>query len=96
MGLQAKKVSMYINEGDEWQERSLYNQILMLLRREGISGATVVRALEGFTENNDPGHKLPLIIQFIDSDDAVGRVLPQLREMAPKRLITLEEVDVLP
>lgn len=96
MGLQAKKVSMYINEGDEWKDQSLYLQILMLIRQEGISGATVVRALEGFTENLDPGHKLPLIIQFIDSEAKANRILPRLREMAPTRLITLEDVDLLP
>lgn len=96
MGAQAKQVSVYINEGDEWENHPLHIEILRLLRREGISGSTVVRALEGFTENSDPGRKLPLIIQFVDSEEHVARVLPLLRKMVPTRLITVQEVEVVP
>ena len=94
MGTRAKQVSIYINEGDEWQNNYLHIEILLMLRNEGIAGATVVRALEGFTGNIYPGNKLPVVIQFVDSEDNVVRVLPRLREMAPTRLITLQDVDI--
>jgi PII-like signaling protein len=44
----------------------------------------------------DAGGKLPLVVQFVDSEANVARVLPRLREMAPGRLITLTDVELLP
>jgi len=49
-----------------------------------------------FLKSDDTGGKLPLIIQFVDSEENVSRVLPILREMTPDRLITIQHVDILP
>ena len=43
----------------------------------------------------DVGGKLPLVVQFVDTEDQVSRVLPLLREMAPERLITIQEVEIV-
>ncbi|MFC1812492.1 DUF190 domain-containing protein [Thermodesulfobacteriota bacterium] len=99
-----KQVSVYINEADKWRRRPLHLEILRMLEREGLSGGTVVRAVAGFTTKDgvqttslvDIGGKLPLIIQFVDTEENVKRVLPVLREMAPDRLITIQAVDILP
>jgi hypothetical protein len=99
-----KQVSVYINEADEWKRRPLHLEILQMLRREGVAGGTVVRAVAGFTGRGgvqttslvDAGGKLPLVVQFVDVEDKVTRVLPQLRQMAPARLITVIDVDVVP
>jgi PII-like signaling protein len=99
----AKQVSIYVNERDEWRHRPLHLEILGLLEREGIAGGTVVRAVAGFTGRGgvqttslvDAGGKLPLVVQFVDSEEHVKRVLPALREMAPSRLITVHDVDVV-
>jgi uncharacterized protein len=100
----AKQVSVYINEGDEWKRSPLHLEILQMLHREGVAGGTVVRAVAGFTGPGgvhttslvDAGGKLPLVIQFVDVEDKVTRVLPELRRMAPSRLITVIDVDVVP
>ena len=99
-----KQVSMYINEADEWRGKPLHLEILQMLHREGLAGATVIRAVAGFTGTGavqttsivDTGGNLPLVVQCIDSAENVTRVLPQLRRMAGARLITVVDVDVVP
>jgi len=100
----AKLVSVFINESDEWRRKPLHLELMRLLHDEGLAGATVLRAVAGFTGKEgvqttslvDVGHKMPLVVQFVDSPENVARVLPRVREMAPRRLITLAEVEVVP
>jgi len=100
----SQQVSVYINEGDEWQHRPLHLEILKLLHREGLAGGTVVRGVAGFTRAEgvhsdslvDVGGKLPLVVQFIDTRDRINHVLPMLREMAAARLITVQTLQIVP
>jgi hypothetical protein len=103
MDAKAKLVCIYINEADEWRRKPLHLEILRMLHAEGLAGGTVVRAVAGFTGRGgvqttslvDAGGRLPLVVQFVESPVNVTRVLPRLREMAPHRLITVHEVDVV-
>jgi PII-like signaling protein len=103
MGARAKLVSVYINEADEWRRKPLHLELLRMLHHEGLAGATVVRAVAGFTGKGgiqttslvDAGGKLPLVVQFVDVEENVQRVMPQVRAMAPARLITVEDVEVV-
>ena len=100
----ARLVSIYINEADEWRRKPLHLELLRFLHGEGLAGGTVVRAVAGFTGGGgvqttslvDAGGRLPLVVQFVESEANVRRVLPKLREMTPRRLITLQSVDILP
>jgi hypothetical protein len=44
----------------------------------------------------DVGSKLPVVVQFVERSDKVAEVMPTLRRMAGKRLITVQEVQVIP
>lgn len=98
----AVRVSVYINEADEWRRRPLHLEILRMLHAQGLAGGTVLHAVAGFTGKGgvestslvDAGGKLPLVIQFIDTAEQVERVMPQLKEMAGPRLIVRELVEV--
>jgi len=102
--IQKKLVCVYVNEGDKWRDRPMYLEILKLLKREGLSGGTVLRAIAGFTAGGgvhtislvDATGKLPLVVQFVDTEEKIGHVLLKIREMVPERLITIEDVEVLP
>jgi hypothetical protein len=99
-----KQVSVYINEADEWRGKPLHLEILHMLHRAGLAGGTVIRAVAGFTGTGgvqttslvDTGGKLPLVVQCIDVEENVTRILPHLRRMAGARLITVHDVDVVP
>jgi PII-like signaling protein len=97
-------VSIYLNEADQWEHHPLHLEILRFLHRSGCSGGTVLRGLAGFTAGAgivttslvDVGSKLPVVVHFIDKPEKVAEVMPTLRRMAGKRLITLEDVEIVP
>lgn len=101
MASELVKVSVYINEADEWHGRPLHLEILRMLHDEGIAGGTVLHAVAGFTGHGhvqtttlvDAGGKLPLVVEFIDTPEAVDRITPMLREMAGARLVVRQSVQ---
>jgi PII-like signaling protein len=96
----AVQVTIYLNEADQWHRRPLHMEILNFLRRENVYAATAIHAVAGFLGRQrvesshlvDAGGKLPVIINFVDTDEHVNRVLPTLKEMAAHRLIVRENV----
>lgn len=100
---QYKLVSIYINESDKWRRRPLHLELLKMLHAEGMAGGTVLRAVAGFTGSGgvqstslvDVGRALPLVVQFIETEQNISRVLPRIREMAPDRLIIVQAVEVV-
>lgn len=95
------RVSIYINEADEWHRRPLHLEVLRMLHDRGIAGGTVLRAVAGFTAKGqvettslvDAGGRLPLVIEFIDSAEKVDRVMPELKGMVGTRLVVRERVQ---
>lgn len=95
------KVSIYINEADEWHGRPLHMAVLRMLHERGIAGGTVLHAVAGFTGGGtvettslvDAGSKLPLVIDFIDTAEKVTAVMSELRTMAGRRLIVRQQVE---
>jgi CBS-domain-containing membrane protein len=98
----AKRVCIYVNEGDKHGIQPVNVAIMAFLRKEGASGGTVFRALEGFGASGilhtsrfaDIAWRLPLLIEWIDRADVVERLLPLLKEMVKRGLITVEDVTV--
>jgi PII-like signaling protein len=92
----AVQVTMYLNESDKWK------QILQMLRRENVAGASAFHAVGGFNGRNnvhtsslvEAGGNLPVVIVFVDFAEHVSRVLPKLFELAPHRLIVRENVTI--
>ena len=92
----AVQVTMYLNESDKW------NQILQMLRQEGVAGAAAFHAVAGFNGRNrvhtahlvEAGGNVPVMIVFVDFAEHVNRVLPKLFELAPHRLIVRENVII--
>jgi hypothetical protein len=97
-------VSIYLNEADKWEHHPLDMEILKYLHHSGCAGGTVLRGLAGFTKGGgivstslvDVGSKLPLVVQFVESSAKVDEVMPTLRRMAGNRLITIQEIQVVP
>jgi hypothetical protein len=98
----AVQVTIYLTEGDKWQNRPLHMEILNYLREENVYAATAIHAVGGFLGRQrvktshlvDAGGKLPLMIIFVDTDEHVSRVLPKLKDMASHRMIVRENVVI--
>lgn len=96
-------VRIFIGESDTWHHQSLSTAILERLRRDGFAGATVFRGTSGFGAHSvvhtthllELSRDLPVIIEVVDSEEHVARLLPILDEMVGEGLVTMEKVRVV-
>jgi len=93
---------IYIGESDQWHHRPLHLALVEFLRRRGLAGATVLRAVEGFGAHSKIhaaqilrlSEDLPMIIEVVDDHDQIEAILPEMSEMVQEGLILTMEVDV--
>jgi PII-like signaling protein len=97
-------VRVFIGESDKWHHKPLARALIERLRAEGFAGATVFRAMAGFGANSvirtaslvDLSADLPVLIEIVDDDAHVQKLLPILDEMLTGgALVTMEKVRVL-
>ncbi|MDA8379797.1 MAG: DUF190 domain-containing protein [Actinomycetota bacterium] len=94
---------IFIGESDTWHGRPLYQAIVRRMREEGLAGATVMRAIEGYGASSHLhtarllrlSEDLPLVVEVVDTAENIERILPELDGMVTGGLITLEKVEVL-
>jgi hypothetical protein len=91
---------VYVSES----HRRAYLRIVERLLESGFRGATVFRGAEGFGSHRrfsadwlpDATGDLPMLIEVADDDiDRVRRFLPELDELLPDGLVTLERIQRL-
>lgn len=97
-----EKVSIYVNEAEQGQDKPLYLELLEMLQKNNIREGTTLRGVAGFPHDDitkatffHPGKKSPLIVQFVDSVTMVTAVLPELKRMVPNHLIVRIPVEIL-
>jgi PII-like signaling protein len=94
---------VHIGESDKWHGRPLHEAIVELLRKEGFSGATVLRGVAGYggssVYHTDKllrlSQDLPIIVEAVETQERIEGILPRLDEMVEGGLITLEKVRVI-
>lgn len=99
----AKLLKIYIGEADKWHGKPLSGELVRRLRAEGVAGATVLRAVEGFGANSRVhsahilrlSEDLPLVVEVVDRADRIDRVLPIVDEMVGDGLVMLVDVEVV-
>jgi PII-like signaling protein len=96
-------VRIFVGESDRWDGASLYEAIVQRARDKGLAGATVLKGIEGFGAHNfihttrvdRLAEDLPIVIEIVDQREKVEAFLPELDEMIPEGLVTLEPVQVI-
>jgi PII-like signaling protein len=97
----AKLLRLHFTERDRYQGKPLYDAIVQKCLDLKIAGATVFRGLEGYGETAEIHrshvltHDLPIVIQIVDTQENVQRLLPIVEEMMDKGLIAMSDVSVL-
>jgi CBS domain-containing protein len=99
----AKRVRIYVSEGDLHRQQPLDAALVAFLRKEGAAGATVLRAIEGFGSSGkihtlrwvELAERLPVVIEWIERAEQVERLLPRIKEMVKRGLITVEDTEVV-
>ena len=96
-------VRIFIGESDKWRHQPLHLALVERLRKEGFAGATVFRGISGFgarslihtTHILRLSEDLPVVIEVIDTQEHIDKLIPILDEMVHEGLVTLEKVRVL-
>ena len=95
---------VFIGESDKWRLQPLYRALVERLRAEGFAGATVFRGIEGFgarsiihtTRVLDLSSDLPVVVEVVDTEEQMEKLLPILDEMVQQGvLVTMEKVRVV-
>ncbi len=104
-GLPGERTLMriHVGEADRVQGQLLYEAIVDLLRRRGLSGATVLQSMMGFGArrmihslmSDVTALDMPVVIECVDTAERLESVLPELDTMIGGGIVTLERADVI-
>ncbi len=94
---------IFIGEMDTHDGGPLYEQIVLKARELGLAGATVIRGIMGFGAHSRVhtskilrlSEDMPVVIEIVDTEERLGRLLPFLDEVVKEGLITMEKVKVM-
>jgi len=92
-----------IGESDRHGHKPLYEAIVHKAKELDLAGATVLRGIMGFGASSRMhtakflrlSDDLPLVIEIVDSEAYIKRLLPFLEEVIGEGLITMEKVRVI-
>jgi uncharacterized protein len=98
----AKMLRIHFGEDDRWQNKPLYEAIVMKCRELDIAGATVFRGIEGYGASTliHKPHLLrssdnPIMVSVVDTEEKIRTLLPILDEMVGEGLIAVSNVEVI-
>ena len=83
--------------------RPLYEAIVLKARQMHIAGATVLRGPMGFGHSSvlhttkivRLSQELPLVIEIVDSEEAINTFVDAIEDMMGSALVTTEKVKVI-
>jgi PII-like signaling protein len=99
----AARLTIVVDELDQWHHRPLYVEIIHRAHAEGLAGATAIRGIEGYAGASDIhtthlfrlGDHLPIVITIIDDHTRVQAFLVHLDEILDKGVVLLDDVEVI-
>ena len=100
---QAVMLRIFIGESDRYKGKPLYEQIVLKARELNMAGATVTRGLMGFGADSrmhsskilELSEDLPVIIEIVDVQENIDRLMPFIDETVVEGLVTLEKMKVI-
>ena len=100
---EGKLLRVFIGEADRWNGRPLYEEIVLLAKKEKMAGATVIKGCMGFgckshmhtTKLLRLSEDLPIIVEIVDEEKKISDFLPKLDPMIKEGLVTIEKATVL-
>ncbi|MFA5369325.1 MAG: DUF190 domain-containing protein [Candidatus Omnitrophota bacterium] len=94
---------IFVAESDQYKGKALYEHILITARQLNLAGATVLRGIMGFGANSrmhsakilQLSQDLPVVIEIVDIQENLNKILPVLDDIVGEGLMTLEKVRVI-
>ena len=92
-----------LGEAERHHGKLAYQALVEMFRREHLAGATVLRGIQGFGAKSHMkrasilglSQDLPIVVEVVDTQENVDRVLPFVDEIIEEGLVTIEKVRVL-
>lgn len=99
----ARMLRIHFGEDDKWKGQPLYQAIVERCRQLDIAGATVMRGIEGYGASTIIRRRhlfsfssdAPILVQIVDTDENLRRLLASLDEMTFDGLISISDVEVI-
>ena len=96
-------LKVFIGESDKCEGKPLYEHIVLKARELKLAGATVVSGIMGFGTDSHMhtakvlrlSENLPVIIEMVDMEENLNKIMPFLDEKVKEGLVTLEKIKVL-
>ena len=100
---EGKLLRVFVGETDRWNGKPLYEEIILLARKEGMAGATALKGFMGFGCKSHMhtakllrlSEDLPIVVEMVDSEEKINTFLPHLDGMVKEGLVTIEKVNVI-
>ena len=94
---------IYIQENEKYKSHLLYKAIVLKAHELKLAGATVLRGIMGYGGQNGIhtasilrlSEDMPVVIEIVDTEENINKIMPFLDEVVTVGLITLEKVRVL-
>lgn len=96
-------LTIRIKKNDEFHGKRLYRVLLDFMMDAGVSGATVINAVDGFGRRGKSTLHIegisinyPLVIEVVEGQAKLEPLLPQIKRMVNDNgLVTMQEVFAL-
>lgn len=103
----AKLLRIFIGESDKIGRTPLYEKIVFQAKKQGLSGATVMRGIMGFGPNSqvyttklfEISTGLPLVIEIVDTDEKIRDFVESIEGLFGQSksgaMLTIEKAEVI-
>ena len=94
---------VFLGESDSYKGKALYEQIVIKARELNLAGATVLRGIMGFGADSRMhtakllklSDDLPIVIEIVDTEENLNKILPFIDETVTEGLVTLEKMKII-
>jgi len=98
---------IYISSTDKYKDELVYEHLVLKARKQGLSGATVIKGIFGFGASSvihsykfwELSEKLPVVVEIIDAEDKIlsfyQSIKPILDDMRYGCLVATQKTDIL-
>lgn len=99
----AKMMRIYIGESDMWQDKPLYEALVVAMRANDLAGVTVYRGILGYgahrrVHKDKPfhlSHDASVMLSVVDTEEKLNAFLPVVDKMVQEGLVVFSDVDII-